>query len=255
LEPEDQTLQTVRALALTRQGRCKEAADVYENALKDIHLRPRKWRITTKDQAAECFRRYAEQDRAMLGWDSSKLHLARAYDILDEALASGDYDSHTASLYGSIFEDGMYFACHHKDYAYALGQIERLSAAIYLLNRISLRRLTREYVAKVFGVESEIVSKIAQIKGTILWAQWREETTQGADAPLTRAKTMGTVKNIPLGMSYGFIKDESGHDWFVHKSRLVKPEQWQALAQGKGVSFVAGTDSYGRRIAMEVALL
>jgi LuxR family glucitol operon transcriptional activator len=255
LEPQDQTLRTARALILTRLGRCKEAAEIYETVLVDIHLRPRKWRITTKDQAAECYRRYAEQDRLMNDGEALRSHLGRAYDILEEALAGGDYDARTADLYGSVFEDGMFFACQSNDQASALGQVERLSSAIYLLNRIPLRRLALEHVIKIFGPSSEVVSKIGQIKGTVVWARWRAEPPQVDGTPAAKERSRGIVKNVPQGMSYGFIKDEAGQDLFVHKSRLTRPEQWGDFAAGKSVLFVPGTDPQGRRIALDVELL
>ena len=64
-DTQEEALHTLRALALVRVGRCSEAAEIYERQLVDLDSRARKWRITTRDQASECYRRLAEQDTKM----------------------------------------------------------------------------------------------------------------------------------------------------------------------------------------------
>ena len=255
LDPKDETLQSVRALILTRLGRCREAIEIYRHVLENISLRPKKWRVATKDQAAEAFRRLSEQDQAMKDDEAARRHLSQAYDILDEALATGDYDPRTATLYASVFEEGMHFACQQKDEAFAVAQVERLSSALYILRRVTLRRLSLEYVTRAFGNTSEVVSSLGQVRGTISWAASREDSTRvSSAAPPEQTLLNGRIKYVPEGMPYGFIKDSEGKDWFVHKARLKNPSDWSQFSVGREVTFVEGTDSQGRRLASQVAL-
>ena len=76
----------MRALALVRVGRCIEAAGIYEAQLVHLDNRQRKWRITTRDQASECYRRLAERDVKMKETDLAKTHLGRALEILEGAM-------------------------------------------------------------------------------------------------------------------------------------------------------------------------
>jgi LuxR family transcriptional regulator, glucitol operon activator len=255
LEPADETLLTLKALIQMRLGQCAEAATIYEHVLESIDLRPRKWRISTRDQAAECFRRLAEQDKAMKDVSLSKEHLDHARRILEEGLAAQDFDKRMAALYSNIFEDGMFLAMQMKDASYAEAQIETLSCALHLLGHVALRRLAIEYLSQCFGVDSAVVEKA---KATALvgvsWAPVKEEAgaiaSQNSEVRLT-----GSIKALPLGVSYGFIIDNSGCDWFVHRRLLKDPAKWPSLRVGSRVNFVGVLDQQGRNRATEVDLL
>lgn len=120
LDSSDDTLHTMRALALTRLGRYREAADIYEEIIPHLPERARKWRITTRDQAAECYRRWAESDRFSLEFELRRKHLDRALEITEQAFELKDFDRRTGVLYSSIVEDGLYVAVQEHDQLYAL---------------------------------------------------------------------------------------------------------------------------------------
>jgi LuxR family transcriptional regulator, glucitol operon activator len=254
LEPADETLLTLKALILTRLGQCSEAATIYEHVLQSIDLRPRKWRISTRDQAAECFRRLAEQDRVMKDGALSKEHLDRARRILEEGLAADDFDSRMAVLYTNIFEDSMFFAIQIKNAQYAEAQIETLSNALHLLGRVNLRRLSIERIAQCFGSDSAVVAKAANLNG-VSWVPSREEAGAPSGQKPEAPRLMGSIKALPLGVLYGFIIDHSGVDWFVHRGLLRDPAKWSSLRVGTRVSFTGALDHLGRNRATEVDLL
>jgi tetratricopeptide (TPR) repeat protein len=253
LEPADETLLTLKALILTRLGQCTEAATIYEHVLETIHQRPRKWRISTRDQAAECFRRLAEHDRAMKDGSLSKEHLLRARHILEEGLAKHDFDSRMVALYSNIFEDAMFLAVQSKDALYAEAQIDTLSDALHLLGHIELRRLSIDRVAQCFGANSIVSIKAAALSG-VSWAPAKDEASSSSSAK-SEARLTGSIKALPMGFNYGFILDSTGRDWFVHQALLRDPAKWPSLKVGTRVSFAGVLDHLGRNRATEVDLL
>ena len=104
------------------------AADIYKEVLDRVDTRPKKWRITTYDQAAECFRRWAEQNKAMRDTESFKQHIDTACKILEKAAGTNDFDDHTGILYTNVVEDSIFFALATKDEGYAISQLQRIAA-------------------------------------------------------------------------------------------------------------------------------
>lgn len=155
--PNEGPIVTLRAMILTRLGRYSEATPIYESILNDLASQPKKWRISTRDQAAECYRRYSEQDRAMKNGDDFKSHIDRACAIIEEALAENDFDRSTGRLYTNIIEDALFFAIKEVNESYGLALFARLSDAAHLLRTEPFRVLTSERFESVFGVGTPLV--------------------------------------------------------------------------------------------------
>jgi len=249
LDSEDESLQTLRAMILTRLGKCKEAVEIYERILITLELRPRKWRISTRDQAAESFRRLAEQDRAMKDDESLKVHLGRALNILDVALGNGDFDKRTAALYANVLEDGLYYATQSRDKTYASEQLSKLSDALHVLRSVKFRRLSREYFERTMGDDSSAVAITRELGDQILWAPPRDESQS---KPSSGDRIKGRIKRLPQGVLYGFIIDDAGKDWFVHKTCFRNLEAWTKLTEGDRVTFSPSSNLYGRLRATNV---
>lgn len=255
LDHDDESLQTLYAMILTRLGRCQDATVIYESILASIRNRPRKWRISTYDQAAECLRRLSEQDRAMKDECSGKDHLNRAFALIEEAVASQDFDSRTNSLLASIFEDSIFLAIHTKDEAYAQDQMKRMHDALHVLGRASLRRLTIEHLSKAFGEDSEVMHNARDLTDRISWATRREDLGADSSSQNPQTRDSGSIKALPPGVLYGFIIDSSGQDWFFHRNLMKRPELWTSLSVGTPVEFKGLLDPHGRRRAKDVEIL
>ena len=130
LDPGDETLETARALILTWLGRCADAAEIYERLLEKLDARPRRWRITTLDQAAQCYRRWAERDSQLNEGELFRVHLDRGCRILEQALSSLDFDARTISGFTNIIENGIFWGIHARDEAYAVEYLQRFSDAM-----------------------------------------------------------------------------------------------------------------------------
>jgi LuxR family glucitol operon transcriptional activator len=249
LDPKEETLETLRALALMRVGRCKESADIYERLLDNLEVRPRKWRITTRDQASECYRRLAEQNATMHDTELAKEHLNRACHILEEALGANEFDSRMGNLYTNIIEDAIGVGIQVKDSSYAASFLTRLSEVNQAFTCAPFRRLTYDHFVRVFGEDSQASVRAQQLSGRVIWATPRDTAAASFDPPGVQH---GKIKAMPVGMPYGFITDEKGSDWFFHKSSVSDINVWRALRNGTGVVFEGLIEPDGKRRATHV---
>lgn len=110
LDADDETLTTLKALILTRSGQYSDAALLYEKVLLELGTHSRKWRIPTCDQAAECYRRWAQQDRLLRDDISAFQHTRRGISILETAAQAGDVDQQSIIRYSHLVEDMLEFA-------------------------------------------------------------------------------------------------------------------------------------------------
>ena len=129
LRPREPTLASARAMALTWLGRYAEAADIYEELLGAVGQRPRRWRIATRDQCAECYRRWAKADIVNRDTAQFKEHLNRAFMVIEEAIRVGDSDSATSKRLGRILYEAIYHGSRTQDRPYvehAIDQAEKI---------------------------------------------------------------------------------------------------------------------------------
>ena len=255
LDPGDETLETIRALCLTRVGRYKEAAEIYEKAFAGLDERPRKWRITTRDQAAECYRRWAEQDHSLKDDDGERQHMARAFAILDEALAKGDFDKRTAALYCTLVEDSLFAALRSADLDYATEALSRAHDASFLLALPEFRRLTWTQFSGFFMGKTELMG-LAETLTSTGSIRWHVDAggRSSAGALESEEEFFGTIKTMVPKENFGFITDISGVDWFFHRNMLSEGKHWDSLKGGEKVKFKLGFNKSGK-CALDVHVL
>jgi LuxR family glucitol operon transcriptional activator len=247
LDENDDTLLTMRALILTRLGRYKEASDIYEKMLTQLTGRARKWRIATRDQGAECYRRWAEQDRVGLEYELRYAHLNRALEILDEGFNVKDYDRRTGILYSNIIEDALFAAIQERNPIHALEFLARLRDVSFLVEVAPFKRLTFEHFARAFEEDQEFVEATRDFtnNSSIHWASELESVKR-----LTGEESIefvdGQVRSLQPGSTFGFIYDFSGKSWFFHQSHLVNRADWIRLTEGSYVRFKAGFNKVGK---------
>jgi LuxR family glucitol operon transcriptional activator len=103
-DPEEPAVNSLKAVALTRSGRFQLAEAIYDRLIATLSERPRKWRITTIDQAAECFRRWAELEARNDDDRASFSHLKKAIKLLWDAFDKDDYDEKMIDLAEEVLE-------------------------------------------------------------------------------------------------------------------------------------------------------
>jgi tetratricopeptide (TPR) repeat protein len=249
LDKQEDALQTLRALTLVRLGKCAEAARIYESLLLVLDSRARKWRITTRDQASECYRRLAEQNTKMREIELAKADLDRALGILESAIARDDFDERMGRLYVNVVEDALFIARATSNQAYATAILQRYDNARQAVTIPSFQRFSFESLSQAIGSDPWISEALTATIG-------RPPSRPVSVTPdITKAderKRHGKLKTT-LKDSFGFITSDD-QDWFFHRSDLVRAAEWAQLAAGSAVLFDEGADAQGRRRAIRVII-
>lgn len=249
-DPGEEALVTQKALIMTRLGRYAEAAVLYESVLSDLANRPKKWCISTRDQAAECYRRYGEQDRNMRNSGDFKLHIDRACSILDEAIAVGDVDRSTGRLYSKIIEDALFFAISGMDESYGTALLSRVTDASKAIRIYPFERLTEEKFESPFGADS-VLTRAA--KEYLSRFERQFGSTNQLEAASREGHLVGRFRPSANGKQFGFVVEESGAQWFLVPSFLVNGD-WASLREGMLVQFSPAVDEKGRGRATEARI-
>ena len=254
-DPKSATLQSAKALVLNRLGRCAEAAKIYEGLLGDIRERPRRWRITTRDQAAECYRRWAELDLKNLDTAAFSEHVHKALDLLGEAVKYNDFDDKTVKKLGRTLQDGILGAGNAGDLAVAERFIHQVEiVAKQLPQSLPIRNL--DYILRALDKRQDLIDRVVSVSGGALTqASRREELAGPASARMALGASLsGWIDNLPPGARYGFIKDPNENRWFFHYNGLVNKNDSSKLRRGLEVKFVVGENDQGR-CAVSVSLI
>lgn len=241
------TLETARGLILTRLGRYQEAAGIYERILSDLSAMPRRWRIPTLDQAAECYRRWTETDRLSRDPAQQMAHLRRAREILDLALGANDRDKRTGATYASIVEDAIYACIASSDPEGVLTWLSHLGDASQVVDCPPFRRLSIERLAKDLPNGDGLVEVISRSAKTskVKWHLAPDATAKWPARDEGKIRNHGIIKRIFPEEKFGFIADGEGKDWFFHLNHLLDPKQWESLGEGMRVGFSIGTNRRG----------
>jgi LuxR family glucitol operon transcriptional activator len=259
LVPNDFTPLTLMALCLTRLGEYKEASEIYERVLRACINHPRKWRLSTRDQAAECYRRWMEQDYAMRDYLAHVQHLASSLGILKEAFITGDYDEKTAERFERVLDQGIRHIIDFNDeegariIAHVLRQIwsiiEKSSEARRLVERL------KHYYPQIGIEDFESLSKMSKqfLKENISTVTKAVALTRRTQEWKHGEEVLGKIKSIVSDKGFGFITSQDGSEWFFHWSAVRPPARWNSLQVGEQVKFHVGSNSNGR-CAVDIGL-
>ena len=257
LDPKAATLQSAKALVLSRLGRCSEAAKIYEALLGDIHELPRRWRITTRDQAADCYRRWAESDRRNRDAAAFSEHVQKAINLVSEAVKHNDFDDRTVKQLGRALQEGIVGAVHAGDLAAAeqfIHQVESVAKGL-LQPIVPVRNL--DYILRFLDGRQDLIDRVAALsaQGPLTQTYRREELAgPTSDRTALGASRSGQIDNLPPGVKYGFIEDQDEDKWFFHYNSLLNKNDWSKLRRGAEVKFVVG-ENYQGRCAVSVSLV
>lgn len=227
LTPGDPTLLSARAQTLMWLGRCREAAAVYDSLLAQEDARPGRWRLATRDQAAECRRRQSEQDWAQLDRAKAFGELSAGLAILAGGLARGDFDAAMLKRVGKIAED---WARH----AVSAGDSEAGRELVAGLQPFRSRFSADGLYVPSWGVFAKTFSTIPGVETTI----------DSAEKPSVGTRLRGRVANLVPDKGFGFLSDSYGNSWFFWKGELA-PQDWLALKTDDEVSFIVGSNNKG----------
>ena len=181
IDKADPTLRTARAATLVRLGQYEEASKIYRALEDGLEKRPRRYRLATRDQQADCYRRWMEHDRKELDEVSYKAHLEEALLVLSSAIRAGDFDENT----------------------------------LYRLERI-VDEVNKFDSQEVHGLGERIDAFIQQHQE--LWMSKSLMLRQRTKA-VPQTSREGVV--VSWLHTYGFIQEETGERWFFAGSHVL----------------------------------
>ena len=245
----DPTLLSTKALILSRMERFSEAASIYESLIHEIGERPKRWRITTHDQAADCYRYWSRVDSRDRDRRAFSKHIGRALRGLAIAVESEDYDETTFRKVGMTLAEGALGARRFGDdelIGELVGLVERIASSVPG-HRIPLTNPSK--IAGALTGHVDLLERVQAVSSVAIPGTQTESATsdrkpsnQGTNGP----SQMGRVEQYWPDRMYGFIRDGRGDKWFFHCSELVEAGMEPVLRPGLKVKFRLGTNAQGK---------
>jgi LuxR family glucitol operon transcriptional activator len=249
-DPGNLTLLGARALTLTRLGQYKEAAEVYEKLLKALAGRPRRWRIVTRDQAAECYRRWLEQDRMWKDPDSFWRHFNRSLEIIEEGFRSGDYDQDLVARFGRVLDEAIRMVAMTRSTDQATQIIKRVVNSNQYFKGCVLNLYNMDTFREAFADNASLLETLSGLP--IRSSRRRDSVIHKTPSIAMRDSTKGQeriikgkVLRLTPGTDYGFIEDEDKNQWFFHRNALSQRKDWSNVQEGEEVVFKIGRNKHG----------
>ena len=245
IDPASSTLKSTKALALNRLGRSAEAASLYENVLENVDNSPRRWRITIRDQTADCYRRWAELDLKNRDFPGFTEHITKALDHLSQAIEHSDFDDRTVRQLGRVIKDGVVAMGNEGDFATAASFIGRIEKIVKRLPRQMVDIKDSEYIARALQERQDLVDRV-----TAVTSVGRSIRYVGSVKPDSKSKALGTsgsgwIDYLPSGVRYGFIREQDGNRLFFHYDSLKSKDDRTKLSLGAEVRFTVGKNNQG----------
>lgn len=234
LDVDDGTLLTGRAICLVRLGRFDEAEEHYKKILATIDARPAKWRIATRDQAVEFYKRRIELDRTMRDPKAMGEHLLAGAKVLGDSKRNGDWDSKMQQTAVRLFTEVVRVWHLTNDAILATAIIEALAAT------------SDEVVVGIWQSDPDLRDFAS--RNPHLWADLQSRFTQVRQLVVSRPdeerqQHIGYV-DVLWGV-FGFVREPNGDRWFFHQTEVRPPATFSRLAIGDAVKFELGSNEKG----------
>lgn len=249
LDPGAPPVLTSKANALSRLGRFEDAAAIHELLLLSITERERRWRLTGADQAAECYRRWAHREIERKEYESAKIRIVRALDILHESVARFDVDDKLLQRLVKVINDAL----SRKEIISEefLEKIIGITENIAKLSRgasIPINGET-EWLLKNLDVPESVRMRFSILDRSTINRDVVKESASLSDGdrsvPPPAALKHGTIDTIFERERYGFIFESIGERWFFHSTYLSIGSEWAQLRVGSPVKFRLGQNAKG----------
>ena len=243
-------LRSAKALVLSRLGRCAEAARLYEALLENIEERPRRWRVATRDQAAETYRRWAELDLKNRDIASFNKHITRALDHIEAAIEQRDCDDKTAQRLGRVMEQAVIGTGGVDDSERSEEYITRVEGFVGQLPRGVVHIRDLSYITRAVGARQDLLDRIIAVASQGDGSGRRRRGEPENRMSRQREEELGAfragrIKKLPQLVRYGFIEDHESGSWFFHYNSLVDRADERRLQEGVAVVFAVGRNERG----------
>lgn len=249
-EPDEPAVLGLHANALMRLGRYAEAASIHERLAPHLPSRDRKWRIQARTQAADCYRRWAEQTCRMLDYESAVRRLLSACGILADGFSKHDFDEQTIKIALQVADEFMYASirCSHSDAA------SNVDKVIFLLEQAVQADFRGNTQTLILGNLDAFRQRLVALgeKGILnrLDALPLRSAEQQLSYSQPQAAKVGQLSGsiitiMPYPSKYGFISTGQGKDVYFNPRGLRAPLRWHNISIGQRVRFDMGQNEKG----------
>jgi LuxR family glucitol operon transcriptional activator len=235
-------LYALKAFLLMVQGEYPQAGEIYDDLVNSRDIKLKKLRISTHDQAANCYRRWAEQSISDRDLPQSKKCLIRAIEIIDESFLSGDIDHGLVRRLIIVLRESDRYYKVSQDLAdseptdLVFSVIDRVIGSLNVKCSNALRLELNDYKSFVLG---EYVSKVDELIGFL-----DDSTHVELGRVLGTLLKIHTKDNSSFG-NYGFIEIEDGQSLFFLPSEFKSEEQLSVNHEGVDVDCIVQQSSKG----------
>lgn len=214
LDPDEKVLLTYKAWILTLNGNYTEAIKLYDFLINDTNniSEHRKFRISTFDQAINCYRRHTEVLITDRDFNQAVQQLKVCISIASKSFATDSFDK---GIFDQLFKlTKLIYQVQDQRLRIQLNielldLIESYLSVFSNIDKINMLNSITEYQA---FIDSETLNKLR-----LILESKRENLPLGN-------KLSGTIKTINKGqynnVSYGFIAGEDDKDYFFKRSDL-----------------------------------
>lgn len=237
IDSEDVSLKTCKAWIYALTGRYRLSAELYEEIIPLQSSRHKKFRLSTIDQAANCYMRLAEQLLRDNDYPESKKCLTRSEEIISEAISKGDYDVSIIQKLFKLLSLSEAYYDRSGDPSVSIDIITLIDVNVDFLDFSSLRVVKDELAWYAEGASSGNATKAKDILVRL----------NGPDRTFG-ARIKGSVLRVrdsDRGVSFGFIKGQNEVEYFFHRSYLRPNNMLDEKHADVGVVFSPGRSTKG----------
>ena len=237
IDNDDIALKTCKAWILTLIGDYDSATELYEELIPLQCDRHRKFRISTVDQAASCYRRWAEQFLNDNDMSEVKNKISRAISLLENAVNIDDYDHGTIKRLCDL----LYISANYNIKANDTSLIESI-LIIFDQNIVDFT------VAAIQSLQTGLNRFEITFPNILpLRVQSIIDKTQPKYS-ISGNKILGTIDKVTRnerGVNYGFLHGLDNNRYFFHRSELKPNHMLDESYHNKNVSFISSENEKG----------
>jgi LuxR family transcriptional regulator, glucitol operon activator len=241
-KPADVPPRSLKALALMRSKRLREAADLYEQLLLEIerqveNIAPRH-RRSLYDQAIEVYRRLGEREITSREPTLFIRHVVRALAVGHLAYVHGCVDDKLNLRVGKVIDEWMRGAMVLNDKSIVRALVDTLGGYQSEWQFETDFSLPIAQFRSFLSGEQELLARFESL--AVVQAQSHRPILGRVSA-----RFYGKILRLSPGHTYGFILDEDGREWFFHLAALSVRSSGRLVSVGARVDFARGENSKG----------
>ena len=237
IDSEDVSLKTCKAWIFFLTGRYSLAAQIYEDIIPLQSSRRKKFRLSTFDQAANCYIRQAEQFLRDSDHPQVKKSLIRAEQIISEAISKGDYDTFVIQKLFKLLSVSELYYTRSNDPSVSIDIVQLIDVNVDFFTAESFQVVNQELSKYAATASPENEAKVKDILARMI----------GPDRTFG-ARIKGSVLRVvdsERGVSFGFIKGQNEVEYFFHRSYLRPNNMLDNCLPNSSVTFSPGRSSKG----------